>query len=191
MRRSGRLTRDQRLAHQHDCAEGVLLRDVSARTLSAYSELSHLIFTYGAFETFLKIQGFSNDTYDHHLRNYPTDDWLARVRTHDTGNRVIRFCRSVALSGRRVTRELDAYLSGHTASFLYVAFAIRNAFAHGHLTGQVWGTEPNVVARCASVVTDGLFTIMESEWERLMFELHAEMESIFEPPNTYDDWEGV
>ncbi len=171
--------------------QGVLLDDVSARTLSAYSKLSHVMFTFGAFESFLKIQGLNNDSYDHHLSHYPTAMWLANIRTTDTGDRVMKFCRSVATPGRRVKRELDAYLSGRPASFVYLAFAMRNAFAHGHLTGQVWGSEPGIVAHCATVVTKGLFSIMETEWERLMMELDAEMDSIFDPPDAYEDWQAI
>jgi len=168
--------------------QGILLDDVSARTLAAYSHLAHLMFTFGAFESFLKIQGLSNDTYDGHLQTYPTSDWLASIRASDVGNTVMRFCRTVA-TGKRVTRELNDYLGGRPASFVYIAYAMRNAFAHGHLTGQVWGSSPNVISHCAQVVTNGLFTIMEAEWERLMLELNAEMDSIFEEPeDPYEAW---
>ena len=116
-------------------------------------------------------------------------DWLANIRANDPNDKVLRFCRSVATRGR-VLRELDSYLQNGAASFVYIAFALRNAFAHGHLTGQVWGTSPAVVRHCAQCVTSGLFTIMDREWRRLMMELDAEMDSMLDPPeDAYAAWQ--
>jgi hypothetical protein len=136
----------------------------SSGTARAYSALCKFLFTYGAFETLRRVLGTSREdlgVFD--LSQYPRRDWDATLREPATHARVFELLRD-SMENKTLRDECQKFLSRKRYHILRIACALRNGFAHGHLTPSGNRAEPEDTRLICRALTGALFIIMDREF---------------------------
>jgi hypothetical protein len=136
----------------------------SSGTAAGYSALCKYQFTYGAFEALLRALGIGRDigALGPALAKYPHAKWDAAIRAAPTHRRFFEFLTWHLKPGLRDQCRL--FLARKPYDPLLLATAVRNSFAHGHLTPSANRTEPEDTVRICSVFSGALVAIMDHEF---------------------------
>ena len=100
--------------------------------------------------------------------SYNTQKWIDDIRYADTGEKFYRVIFNRV--NRNHQKELDNYFGNDPCNATYLASAIRHLFAHGVLTPNANGANPEHVITICDVLYDALFSVMNSEFPRRMLE---------------------
>lgn len=144
------------------CFSSVAFDEVGQATADGYSALVQLLLTYSAFEHFLRCIGLELKNTSSLLSTAERDIVVARLRG---------FAGGVAFFGAirqhlepRYQRQVDDYRSSGACNPLYLAAAVRHAFAHGHLTASQQGVPPEAVGSVCRYLCKTLFILMDREF---------------------------
>jgi hypothetical protein len=136
----------------------------SSSIAAGYSALCKHQFTYGAFEALLRALGVGRDlsALDPVLAKYPLAEWDTALRAAPTHGQFFHFLTWHLKPGLR--DQCRQFLGRRPYNVLLLATAVRNSFAHGHLTPSANRTEPEDTARICGVLGGALVTIMDEEF---------------------------
>jgi hypothetical protein len=143
--------------------KGVELRGYSGTTNQGYVELFRIMLVWSAFELFMDVviatkQADLTPIFVKH----GLADIQAKIRAIDVNDLLFKF-----IYGRVKKQhkdELDNYFKDDPCNVAYLASAIRHVFAHGDLTPNSGGAEPEVVAEICRLISSSLMKMMNDEF---------------------------
>src|SRR5690606_25883019 len=144
------------------CYRGITLEGYSAATTSGYSALCRVLFTWSAFESFMKICGIDQRTAAPMLDAHGAISVMADIRRADTDSVFYRFIYDRVNATHK--RELDCFFNDDPCNAGYLASAIRHIFAHGWLTPNVNQIGPDAVTTVCNTLCDFLIGVMDQEF---------------------------
>lgn len=153
------------------CFRNVEFEEVTASTAQGYTALVQLLLSYSAFEHFMRCIGVRLPT-SHSLISEPERDLaLSRLRGLQGQRELFRTLRQHL--DPPYQRQVDAHLSNDPCNLLYLAAALRHAFAHGTLAATPVGVPEQSVATVCRFLCRVLFRVMDREFENRMTEFEA------------------
>jgi hypothetical protein len=150
------------------CYQGMALNSVTEPTASGYSALCRVLLVWSAFEFFLKAIGKAQNDLAPILDRYETESWIAQVRAADENNTIYRFIYERVNGSHQ--RELDNFFDADPCNITYLASAIRHLFAHGALTPNAGGADPNAMITICNILYESLMTVMDTEFSERMIQ---------------------
>lgn len=142
------------------------LEDYTSDTERGYTALCRVLFTWSAFEQFLKLLGKGQADSGPLLDRYNIRAALSRIRGMDRGDSFFKFIHKRV--NLRHKQELENYFNDDPCNFTYLASAIRHAFAHGSLTPNAEQVPPETVVEICDYLCTGLVKVMDDEFSRLL-----------------------
>lgn len=144
--------------------KGLELEGYSQAVQAGYSALCRVVFTWSAFERFLPIVGFTQDTCSPLFASPASAAVAHQVAQLDAERRFYGFVHSRANTTHKT--ELSLWQNNDPYNFTYLVSAIRHIFAHGYLTPSVEGMDPADCCRICDLLCDHLLEIMDNEFTR-------------------------
>ncbi len=141
---------------------GIRLDGYTPATEAGYSALCRILFTWSAFESYLKIIGLDQRTVGPLLDGYGAAAAIAAVRAGDIENRFYGFIHARVNPAHKA--ELDNYFKNDPCNVGYLASAIRHIFAHGWLTPNANQVAPAAVEAVCNAVCDFLLNVMDQDF---------------------------
>lgn len=142
-------------------------------TADGYSMLSLLMLTYSAFEYFLKGIGVEQRNTAILLDDTERDHIIRHVRGLNGSAALFAFTRRFVNASYQ--RQIDSFAAGRTCNPIYLAGALRHAFAHGILTATPAGVPPQTVATVSRYLCRVLMRVMNREFENRMNAFERQM----------------
>lgn len=155
------------------CFSNVEFNGLTNESSEAYSELVHLLFTYSAFEHFMRCIGVQMKTSHNLLSTDERDRTLLQLRRFNGQAELFAALRSHLDPNYR--RQVDNHLQNNQCNPLYLAAGIRHAFAHGKFTASPGNTTQHAVATVCRYFCRVLFRIMDREFSNRMFSFLEEI----------------
>lgn len=148
------------------CFRHVVFEGLTADTADGYSMLCFLMLTYSAFEYFLGAIGVPQQNTSSLLEDDERDRVLGHVRALNGQAALFEFLRTHV--NRAYQRQIDAHLVPQACNPVYLAGALRHAFAHGILTATPSGVPSQTVATVTRYLCRVLVRIMDREFVNRM-----------------------
>lgn len=146
---------------------GLNLDDYSLSSIQGYSALCRVMFTWSAFEQFMKVIDTKQLNLSQLLAKHNTSTLQQQIRLLDVDDRLYKFIYDRV--NPRHKAELDNYFNTDPCNVTYLASAIRHLFAHGTLTPNANQVEPRVVVEVCELLSCELIKIMDIEFsERIV-----------------------
>ena len=146
-----------------------LEKHIGVETKEGYSSLVRLLLTYSAFERFTKSFGLTSDKKLASIeQKHGNDEVIRYIKTREGhSSRLLEFLQDKSSSQklRNNASCIDRCLDG---SVIFLAEAIRHAFAHGDLTPGTWSENPKSLKEVCNKLSDTLILIMDEETEARM-----------------------
>ena len=147
-------------------------------TAAGYSALCKLLFTYAAFEALRRALNLGKDLTALDLTPYPLREWDAALRAAPTHDRLFKFLTwRQMLENGNLRAQCRQFLAGKDYNVLLLATAVRNSFAHGHLTPGANKTEAGDTATICGVLVTAFVAVMDAEFSRRVTEPLEELEA--------------
>jgi hypothetical protein len=134
----------------------------------------HLLLTYSAFEHFLRCIGVELKNSNSLLSTAERDKVLTRL--HGLAGSDQFFAALRQHLDPRYQRHVDTYRSSGPCNPLFLAAAVRHAFAHGHLTASPQGVPPDSVGTLSRYLCRVLFWLMDREFKSRVSAFEEELE---------------
>lgn len=160
------------------CFSGVTFDELTHTTSDGYSALIHLLLTYSAFEHFLGCIGIELRNSSKLLSPEERDKALGRLHSLTGSDDFFRALRQHLEP--RYQRHVDTFRSQGACNPLYLAAAVRHAFAHGHLAASPQGVPQETVGTICNYLCRVLFWLMDREFRRRIETFEAGLEA---PPH--------
>jgi hypothetical protein len=148
------------------CFQRVEFRGLTIDTADGYSMLCHLLLTYSAFEYFLKAIGVEQRNTTNLLEDEERDRVLAHVRGLGGSAALFAFVRRFL--NESYQRQIDSFGANRACNPVYLAGALRHAFAHGMLTATPATVPSQTVATVSRYLCRVLVRIMDREFVNRM-----------------------
>ena len=142
--------------------QGVVLKGYGEDTVDGYSALCQVMFTWSAFETFLKIAKLNKQEIGRELEYYGANQILNQIRAIDKNNKFYKFIYERVNSTHQ--KELKNYFNQDSCNIIYLASAIRHIFAHGWLSAHSNQTDPKAVNQICHILSQFLIDFMDREF---------------------------
>lgn len=156
------------------CFSGVTFDELTRTTSDGYSALVHLLLTYSAFEHFLRCIGLELRNSNALLSQDERDRALGKLRSLTGSDDFFRALRQHLEP--RYQRHVDIFRSQGACNPLYLAAAVRHAFAHGHLAASPQGVPQETVGTVCRYLCRVLFWLMDREFRSRIEAFEAELE---------------
>ena len=141
---------------------GIQLERYSAATMAGYSGLFRVFAMWSALEAFLRAVDLRLDACGPVLDGHGAACMVAAVRSADTGEQFYRAIkRHVRPKGKA---QLEAYFAGASFNPAYLGSTVRHVFAHGILTPNTAGCDPNTVATICDTLFSFFMNVMDAEF---------------------------
>lgn len=134
-----------------------------------YSGLMQVMLVYSAFEFWLKALGIKKSQSHTLLRMHDTEAWAREIRKIDPGMTMYRHC--LNFLDRSHQNEINKFIRCEPFNYIHLAASIRHSFAHGYLTPNGGGAEPESVIAICSKVAGTLMTIIDSSFKEKIDQL--------------------
>lgn len=153
-----------------------LAKDFQAMALDGYSEEATLgyngylqvFLTHSALERFMEIYGIRKSDYDAlsplmapYGPERIVEDFFARDNESKLYDALLE-----KIDSARLKDGFSKCKSGESANVARISAAIRNIFAHGHLTAHAKGVDPKKVNGACMLVSDFLLRFMDAEFTK-------------------------
>lgn len=144
------------------CYRGVILEGYSEATAQGYSALCRILFTWSAFESFLKITNQKQVDMRNCFEQYGGINVAASIKATDVDNIFYSFIYERVNPAHK--SELDNYFNDDPCNIGYLASAIRHIFAHGWLTPNANQVDPRIAVSVCNQLCEFLILVMDSEF---------------------------
>jgi hypothetical protein len=141
---------------------GLDIADYSDRTLKGYSALFQVFLTHSALERYLTIIDVKEDRLEPLLRPYNPDKTIKEFFSHDKKGKFFDFLHKRV--NQKLQKQLTACRDGTCCNVGYLSASVRHIFAHGHLTANSYGMNPNHIASACETISDFLLDFMDSDF---------------------------
>ena len=141
---------------------GLDVDSYSDRTLKGYNAFFQVFLTHSALERYLDIIGVSEDNLEPVLQPYNPEKTMEEFFNYDKKGRLFAFLHERL--NQRLKTKLTACREGRCHNVGSISASIRHIFAHGHLTANSYGINPNHLARACTGVSDFLLDFMDSDF---------------------------
>ena len=156
------------------CFSTVSFDELTRTTAEGYSALVHLLLTYSAFEHFLRSIGLELRSTGSLLSPGERDKVLARLHGLTGSDEFFAALRQHLEP--RYQRQVDGFRSSGACNPLFLAAAIRHAFAHGHLAASPQGVPLDTVGTVCRYLCRVLFGLMDREFKNRIATFESELE---------------
>lgn len=160
------------------CFQRAEFSGLTSDTADGYSMLCRLLLIYSAFEYFLRSLGIEQHNTSTLLEEDERDKVLANLRSLGGQAELFEVLRRFVNTAYK--RQIDAHIRNQACNPVYLAGAIRHAFAHGALTATPSGVPAQTVATVSRYLGRVLMRIMEREFEKRMLETEREIHQAME-----------
>ena len=144
------------------CYRGVNLDGYSTATVNGYSALCRVLFTWSAFESFMRICNLDQRTARPLLDGRGVASVIAEIRSADADEVFYRFIYEHVNATHK--KELGNFFNDDPFNAGYLASAIRHIFAHGWLTPNANQVNPDTVVKVCNSLCDFLIEVMDHEF---------------------------
>jgi hypothetical protein len=155
------------------CFLEVSFDELTRTTSDGYSALVHVLLTYSAFEHFLRCIGVELRNSTSLLSTDERDKALGKLRSLNGGDEFFKALRQHLEP--RYQRHVDTFRSQGACNPLYLAAAVRHAFAHGHLAASPQGVPQEAVGTVCRYLCRVLFWLMDREFRNRIEAFEAEL----------------
>lgn len=164
-----------------DSFQSVNLDGYAENTTFGYSQLTGLFYTWSAFELLLHIIGVERKSCPIILGDQANAKLLGKLRAVRNHEDFFKFVGEKTES--KVTKKsVDSYLLGEDVNVVLLASAIRNIFAHGHLTPHSGGNLPEATGKVCSLIKHFLIESMNVEFAKQAKSIAAKTLRSASPP---------
>lgn len=141
-----------------------------------YSALMQVMLVYSAFEFWLKAIGLKKSQSHALLRMHDTEAWAGEIRRVDP--QMTMYKHSLNFLDSKHQNEIKKFIRSEPFNYIYLAASIRHSFAHGFLSPNGGGADPERVKAICSKVTNTMMIIIDSSFREKIEQLCDEMESL-------------
>ena len=141
---------------------GLKIVSCSDRTLKGYNALFQVFLTHSALERYMSIIDVSEDNLEPLLQPYNPVKAIEDFFGHDQKGKLFDFLHKRV--NPRLKARLTACREGRCCNVASLSASVRHIFAHGHLTANSYGINPNHVASACGTVSDFLLDFMENDF---------------------------
>lgn len=156
------------------CFRCVEFEGLTNDTADGYSMLCLLLLTYSAFEYFLKAIGIEQRNTSTLLDDDERDRVIAHVRGLNGSTALFTFVRRFL--NESYQRQIDSFTANRACNPVYLAGALRHAFAHGMLTATPATVPSQTVATVCRFLCRVLVRIMDREFVNRMDQFEKDFE---------------
>jgi len=173
----GKVNRISARVHFAESFQSVKSKGYTKETMIGYNGMFQNFLSYSAFEGFLelfnKIKFYDVDT------TFPKYKYVAiskKIRSFDKQEKFIDSVHS-QLTHASLKKRLTSFQDGETNNPIILAAAIRHTFAHGKLSANTNDANPEHVAEICSLLSNLIFEIMDTEFEKKINSIYDEIKS--------------
>jgi len=147
--------------------KGMTLEGYKEGTADAYTSMFRVFLCFTAFEVFSYLYDRKPFEFMEYCPDHPWGEVSATICNCDPG--WIFTDSLIKMSGEsKNSWALDQFKDNRFRNPMNYAQAIRNAFAHGHLTAHTGGADPDKVRVMCDALSELLITIMDEEFSKLV-----------------------
>lgn len=145
--------------------EGLNLHDgIGSSTKAGYESLIRLLLTYSAYEKFSSAFGLTSRKQRTKIEEKNgVDGRLTELRLHGKKITPLFDFLHEHTSSASLKQNLIEIRNCRDGSLVLLAEAVRHCFAHGSLTPNSWGQDPEIAATVFDLLSSHLMKIMEEE----------------------------
>lgn len=146
---------------------GMQLEGYKESTVDAYTSMFRVFLSFTAFEVFGYLKGHQPYQFMEYYPRHPWDEVSATIRNCDPGWTFTHsLMEMIGEGGNRWA--LQQFKDGKFSNPMNYAQAIRNAFAHGHLTAHAGGADPDKVKVVCDALSTLLIGILDTEFSAII-----------------------
>ena len=158
---------------------GIILDGYSDSTVAGYNAFIQVVLTHSALECFMGVQGLKNKNPKNGKESPQWDKLTDLMAPHEPGH-VIALFNSKDKDGKFfdfLHSHLDSELlktnltgcrDGSLPNVSYISASVRHMFAHGHLTANANGINPQAVSTICQSTPDFLIRFMDCEFSKVI-----------------------
>jgi len=158
---------------------GINLEGYSDKSIAGYNAFIQVVLTHSALECFMDVQGLkykNPKTGRESLQWDKLTDLMAPHEPHhvislfnskDKDGKFYTFLHS-RLDSELLKKNLVSCREGNLPNISYISASIRHIFAHGHLTANANGINPQCVSTICQSTSDFLIKFMDDEFSKVI-----------------------
>ena len=154
--------------------KGLILEGYSDKTVAGYSAFVQIVLTHSALECFMDVQGLTK------RKGNPQWDLLTDLMAPHEPHHVVALFNSKDKKGKffdylhshldsdTLKTKFTSCREGNLPNIAYISASIRHIFAHGHLTANASGINPQYVNAICQSTSDFLIKFMDYEFSKVI-----------------------